>query len=1205
MTTTATPIHLAASTTPTIHNSTTTLPPSHLGKRHFYLCGDETLSWESEWYTAPFFTSNRISYDSAASLGPVNPPTGIYQNVPECSAILQSHSSDTTRFTSGTITDVGIWSTFTSQGRTYTTSIPKSTNIPTAPSTTDLASSIQKSPTSIASTAPTAPVDAIKDPSSINACAGEWDWQDWGVIAAIGSGFIVGLVLWTTWIILRNKIPGIYATRTWAVPPESRPSKWTIVTFLLPFLHISPDSSTEDTSSLRILSAGLKLAALLSFLALAGILPMILAEVPCLSKTSPVNTFGGRLGTLTDLSLLRLLNALDPSPDSEATSNTIKIMFAPMNERSLTSTIAPAISSAKIRLIIILVILAVLACAGGLYTITRTYALLSTSRKKFEKEVCDHMEMIYIPHEKAKGWKGMSEDGVRRWLSDWCKRNALEEISVIGIFAIPDIIKLKEKVIERERVLIDLEVAETKYMASFNVRHSDPIEKSLGSIGWGEPGSKSTKQSSPSRTTPPDDFLAPKDFYKISPPPSPRSTERFNVPLPWQLQEQPVNSKFKEINRDSAMYGGRFDIGQRIKMDPEGNWVPDPSPQSESTAPLGTTPGSSQEGPLNAEAARIDPMGVTPFSSTCPGPPISPTTSRSPRTEIPRRASAGYTSPLAGNYTAIRESRARFKELNVEIDEMQKSKFAEVGSSGKVKGWIIVGKGVKWLPSAEIIEGYTKEDILWDNTGMKRGNDELWFWVKICAVGVGLGMMMVPVLGLTVATTPGFSHYIGLLKPLARSDGFGSGVVEGLVPAVALSFTIYLSIFLTDRFSMSVKCISRSRQKALAYKAVFYLLLSVTVIWILLLASLEFAVQGFATKVQEGRVVGDGAVFSTWFVFVLLLNLAFVLPALYLLQGKRLFRYLRGRKRAFTPRQQYRLISPPSHSPSMAMTPCLLCVFYASTLLFIFPLLALPILVLLYLSFIANRYMIEHVFVDSSSCHPGTVLALWSIRRFGWTLSLQPLLYGLIVISRNEWAIGCVSIGVAVITLVLSELLTVLRFPPPKRKYLSGTTRKALDELTRSMGHQFTSKERDSRQSDLSLLNRVTALLPGYSRLPSNCPIPLPTNIIDDLSSSEKASYTNPRFINSDIQIPNRFFYESDVRGLIYPPEMIVPVPVIWLPSDRGGNIAQAEANELARYHGLVAVVDPDPDVITRNAKGKGKVREHARGEAGAPLLDK
>jgi hypothetical protein len=183
---------------------------------------------------------------------------------------------------------------------------------------------------------------------------------------------------------------------------------------------------------------GLKLAALSSLIALGAVLPLLLVKVPCLSQTSPRNYLGGRTGSLTDLSLLRLLNALDPSPDSDSTSNFLHI---PLLSRDLPSTIAPAISSARIRLIIILVLITVLSVGGGLFTIARSYAALSKYRKNFTDQVCGGLGMVFISSEHATGWKGMTEEKIKIWLRDReCQPQGEDEdkvLEVVGVFTVP------------------------------------------------------------------------------------------------------------------------------------------------------------------------------------------------------------------------------------------------------------------------------------------------------------------------------------------------------------------------------------------------------------------------------------------------------------------------------------------------------------------------------------------------------------------------------------------------------------------------------------------------------------------------------------------------------------------------------------------------------------------------------------------------
>ncbi|WVF70155.1 hypothetical protein IAT40_004943 [Kwoniella sp. CBS 6097] len=1032
-------------------------------------------------------------------------------------------------------------------------------------------------------------------------------------------------------------MPEIYAPRKWFVPPDSRPSRpWSIAIFLLPFLHLPSStnaSSSQNLSSLYTLFAGLKLAAFISLLGLGAVLPLIVANVPCLGQTAPHNSLGGRLGTLNDLSLLRLLNALDPSPDSAATTESLIQLFQG-KKRSLSSTITPAIDSAKVRLIVILVLLAVVAVGGGLFVVARTYAFLFRAKKEFEEKTCGGMNMVFIPSRYADGWRNTSEEGLRRWFKDWSSRisgSEKKEIDIVGLFAVPDTTDLAGKVKDREEVLMELESAELNYITSFRLTHTDSAGDMVQPVWWSgaEEATAETCQYSPEHPQPPDDFVAPQKFYKVGsvakPPPS---KEKLDLPIPDKITVSdpipesagaggsPGETRFHEINRDSAMYGGRFDIGQRIKLDDAGNYVPDPSPESEETHTLGSgmsgpaeggprSPALSLSEPQQDERDQLSPSssrGVrrssltapgTPFA-TAPNSPLSPKSKASLRPYLPTIASShrhsGAPSALAGHYAAIRESRARFKELNGEIERIQQSKFADIaGGVGPVKGWIVVGKGAEWLPHAKRIEGMTREDIVWDNVGLQA--KEGVFWAKVAVVGLALGIFMIPILGLTVATAPGFAHYLLFLGPIADSDGFGSAVVQGLVPTILLTAAVTLAVHLTERFSKSARCISRSRQNAIAYKATFYLLLLVCVVCMLLIASVEYGVAGFNANVQQGRVVGDGAIFSTWFIFVLLLNLAFIVPALYLLQPHRLLKYFKTRHYAVTPRQKFRTLQPPSYKPSYALAPCFVAVFYASTLLFIFPLLCIPILLLLYLSFVANRYMMEHVFVDPS--RSGTGLQLWTVRRFGWTLAIQPLLYGLIMFSRNEWALGAVSLAVSFIALTLSELLTVVRFRSATRKRLLPRTREALDGLVVSMNTASPrpsvavyDPHRVSRHSDLSLLNRVAALLPGYARLPETCPLPRASERIDDLFQTERASYAKIELRDHQSE-SGRYFTENPqtTRGLIYPSEMMAPIPVIWLPRDpQDGAVAEGEAVELSRYHRLTAIVDPIGDANTTAA---------------------
>lgn len=279
----------------------------------------------------------------------------------------------------------------------------------------------------------------------------------------------------------------------------------------------------------------------------------------------------------------------------------------------------------------------------------------------------------------------------------------------------------------------------------------------------------------------------------------------------------------------------------------------------------------------------------------------------------------------------------------------------------------------------------------------------------------------------------------------------------------------------------------------------------------------------------------------------------------------------------------------------------------------IFPLLAIPILLMAYLSFIVVHHQAEYVHAPSIGYEAAT-LALWTTRRLGWTLCLQPLIYGLILLSRNEWEIGGASVGVAVLTLVLAEYLTAGRHPAPSRRHLSSTSKRMLDDISRAIIRSSTSGTQSRpnstassqllrpRQSTSSMLRRLIALLPGLSRLPDDCPLPLPTEGIDDLESTERASYTRPDFKDETRTWPNEGLGQ---RGLVYPPELTAKVPIIWLPSGRVG-LSSIELNDLASNHGLEAIIDPPKQrpASYRNSMASGTSRGGDKdAEVRSPLM--
>jgi hypothetical protein len=154
-------------------------------------------------------------------------------------------------------------------------------------------------------------------------------------------------------------------------------------------------------------------------------------------------------------------------------------------------------------------------------------------------------------------------------------------------------------------------------------------------------------------------------------------------------------------------------------------YVPDSSPSSsEDDGRL------SGEGLLSAttisSAGRSSESFHTPPQSAVPTSPLATVPPPSAGLQAERNRHKEFDAEIAA-------CRTEFKALNSEIEVLQQDIFSGISSGQAVLGWIVVGRGVEWLPHAETIEGRTKEDILWEN--VDRSNGERRYFVKVALVG--------------------------------------------------------------------------------------------------------------------------------------------------------------------------------------------------------------------------------------------------------------------------------------------------------------------------------------------------------------------------------------------------------------------------------------------------------------------------------------
>ena len=90
---------------------------------------------------------------------------------------------------------------------------------------------------------------------------------------------------------------------------------------------------------------------------------------------------------------------------------------------------------------------------------------------------------------------------------------------------------------------------------------------------------------------------------------------------------------------------------------------------------------------------------------------------------------------LSHVYTDITHWRSRLKIINAEIAETQQDSYDNIASGTNITGWLLVGRGLRFIPGVELIEGRAKEDIRWDVLQNERSPlDSIVMWAVIFTV---------------------------------------------------------------------------------------------------------------------------------------------------------------------------------------------------------------------------------------------------------------------------------------------------------------------------------------------------------------------------------------------------------------------------------------------------------------------------------------
>lgn len=113
-------------------------------------------------------------------------------------------------------------------------------------------------------------------------------------------------------------------------------------------------------------------------------------------------------------------------------------------------------------------------------------------------------------------------------------------------------------------------------------------------------------------------------------------------------------------------------------------------------------------------------------------------------------------------YADINAWRAKLKAINNEISEIQRECYNDIADGARIKGWLMVGRGLRYIPGIQLIEGRAKEDIRWDELQNEGGFlRTLSYWIIVVTVAI--------LLGICRASHTSFLRVLYLINTLSQS----------------------------------------------------------------------------------------------------------------------------------------------------------------------------------------------------------------------------------------------------------------------------------------------------------------------------------------------------------------------------------------------------------------------------------------------------
>lgn len=167
---------------------------------------------------------------------------------------------------------------------------------------------------------------------------------------------------------------------------------------------------SDDELSQRTIWLAFLLVLAFTFVGLVVALPLYMVSTPCTGNTAPDSTYGGQWSALQDLSLLRLLQLLkEGNINTHPSGSSSHIAL----QRRLTVDGKNYAHTARIRLVVLVVLLLVVAIFPALIKILREFNKLLAYHKRWVAIRCDGLEMGWLSVGRAPGLKRMGETQVK------------------------------------------------------------------------------------------------------------------------------------------------------------------------------------------------------------------------------------------------------------------------------------------------------------------------------------------------------------------------------------------------------------------------------------------------------------------------------------------------------------------------------------------------------------------------------------------------------------------------------------------------------------------------------------------------------------------------------------------------------------------------------------------------------------------------